>query len=493
MKLISLLVENFRGIRKARLEFGAGLNVLHGPNDLGKSSLATAIRAALLLQTTSKEYEEFVSWYGADDPSVELVFESEPQRIWRVRKKFGSAAQAFLDESRNGVDFQNVKRGREVDGQLSEILQWGLAPPGLKGRPKGMPMTFLSTALLAEQHKVDAIFERALSEDSDESGKKRMIEALQAVAEHPLYKKVLDRVQARVDKAYTSTGRKRSDKESPWVKNREKILLKEEEWRACEARVQQTEAIEAEMRGLLARQVEAKDRVATAEEAYQQSEKRSEILGRLQQRKEALADVTGVIQRLNEAEKQFEQSRKDVEAFAKREQSARKDLDEAARQAQQAKDEVTRLQSEDRVRERLLQRETAEKRFAELRTRQVEIEASLTRMERFRRATLRVSELETESAKLEDGFSTSKLQHERALKVLEDSKRDERDVRSIGQWMRAVQAKERRDFAASLEASEASFEPYFCAVAGFGAAGQGLADRAGAAGRESGGFDSAYG
>ena len=217
----------------------------------------------MLLQTTSKEYEEFVSWYGADDPSVELVFESEPQRIWRVRKKFGSAGQAFLDESRNGVDFQNVKRGREVDGQLSEILQWGLAPPGLKGRPKGMPMTFLSTALLAEQHRVDAIFEQALAKDSDESGKKRMIEALQAVAEDPLYKKVLDRVQARVDKAYTSTGRKKSDKESPWVKNREKILLKEQEWRDCEARVQQTEAIEAEMRGLLARQVEAKDRVAT--------------------------------------------------------------------------------------------------------------------------------------------------------------------------------------------------------------------------------------
>ena len=86
----------------------------------------------------------------------------------------------------------------------------------------------------------------------------------------------------------------------------------------------------------------------------------------------------------------------------------------------------------------------------------MEIEASLTRMERLRRAVLRVRELESENVKLEAAFSASKLQHERALKALEDSKRDERDVRSIGQWLRAAQAKEKRDFAASLEASEAS-------------------------------------
>src|SRR5882724_272505 len=101
MKLWSLSVEHFRGIRKARLEFGIGLNVLHGPNDLGKSSLAAAIRAALLLQTSSKESEEFISWDGSGDPYVELVFESEPQRIWRIRKTFGNHPQAFLEESRD--------------------------------------------------------------------------------------------------------------------------------------------------------------------------------------------------------------------------------------------------------------------------------------------------------------------------------------------------------------------------------------------------------
>jgi recombinational DNA repair ATPase RecF len=95
MKLLALNVEHFRCVRKSRVEFGPGLNVLYGPNDLGKSSLAAAIRAALLMQTSSKESEEFVSWYGSGDPYVELVFESEPQRIWRVKKTFGIVHRPF--------------------------------------------------------------------------------------------------------------------------------------------------------------------------------------------------------------------------------------------------------------------------------------------------------------------------------------------------------------------------------------------------------------
>ena len=117
MKLLSLKVEHFRCVRKARIAFGPGLNVLHGPNDLGKSSLAHAVRAALLLQASSREHEEFVNWDGSGDPHVELVLESEPQRIWRVRKTFGVNAQAFLDESRDGVDFHVEARGRDVDGK----------------------------------------------------------------------------------------------------------------------------------------------------------------------------------------------------------------------------------------------------------------------------------------------------------------------------------------------------------------------------------------
>ena len=47
MRLLSLTVEHFRCVRKASLDFVPGLNILFGPNDLGKSSLVRAMRAAL--------------------------------------------------------------------------------------------------------------------------------------------------------------------------------------------------------------------------------------------------------------------------------------------------------------------------------------------------------------------------------------------------------------------------------------------------------------
>ena len=464
MKLISLLVENFRGIRKAELEFGPGLNVLYGPNDLGKSSLAAAIRAALLLQSTSREHEEFISWHGDGDPVVKLVFESEPQRIWRVRKTFGSGGHAFLDESRDGVDFHTVTKGREVDGQLSEILQWGLAPPGGgKGRPKGMPMTFLSTALLAEQDRVAAIFEQALSDDSDESGKKRLIVALQAVAEEPLYKRVLDKVQARVDEAFTSTGRRKGGKDSPWMRNREAIQRKEEDLRQCNEQLQRTASIETEMRDLREKQLHGKGSVAHAEgllgqieTAHRQGQQRGEILARLELHQQALAELTETLRLLAEAEAQQRKGRLEVERLAKQELAARKTLDEATGRAQLAKDELLRLQSEDRVRERLLQRETIEKSCAELRTRQVQSEASLALVERVRRAAQRVSELDAEAAKLEAAVSASQSRHEEALKAVEEARRDERDLQAIGHWLQCVAARSKvAEAAAGLAQVEA--------------------------------------
>ena len=48
MRFRSLTISHFRAVDRAALSFGPGLNVLYGPNDLGKTTLATAMRAVLL-------------------------------------------------------------------------------------------------------------------------------------------------------------------------------------------------------------------------------------------------------------------------------------------------------------------------------------------------------------------------------------------------------------------------------------------------------------
>lgn len=209
MKLHRLRVVNFAGVREADVEFGPGLNILYGPNDLGKSTLVDAIRLALLLPHGSTSCDQYIGWKGGRDPVVELTFETETQRIWRVRKEFGKNGSSLLQESKNGQDFDDVERARKVDGRLREILRWGIPEPGGSGGTKGIPTSFLATALLSTQADVTALLRESLQNDPTTSGKEQLAAALQAVAQDPLFVELLNSTQSRRDEAYTDKGARR--------------------------------------------------------------------------------------------------------------------------------------------------------------------------------------------------------------------------------------------------------------------------------------------
>ena len=441
MKLRSLAVEHFRCIRKARVEFCPGLNVLYGPNDLGKSSLAEAVRAALLLPVSARYSDDFLNWHGSGEPSVELVFETEAQRIWRVRKSFGSGAQAFLDESRDGADFQVEARGRDVEGKLRDILRWGLAPPGGKGGQKGMPFTFLSTALLAQQDRVAAIFDQALSQDGDASGKQRLIEALQAAAEDPTFKRVLDRVQSFVDLAFTATGRKKTGKNSPWIQLRDQIARAEEYARHCGEQSQKTTAIEIELQELHLRQAQRRSAVEEAEAllsdietSHSRGRQRAEIQTRLDEQQSKVNEIDLELQQLAGAEELHCKLIAEVEAATKETQSTQAARDEAAKQVAAAKDEVARLESADKARERQLRQAAFEKQQADLRTEQVRNQAAIAQL----RA---VESADTQSRQLAQTVKDFEQRHQKALEAVRQSEDQERALTGIGQILRSQAAR----------------------------------------------------
>jgi hypothetical protein len=444
MKLLSLKVENFRCIRKAKIDLGPGLNVLHGPNDLGKSSLAYAIRAALLLQAGSKDYEDFVPWGAAATPQVELVFQTEPQRIWRVRKTFGAGAQAFLDESRDGADFHVEARGRDVDGRLRGLLRWGLTPPGGKGHVKGMPMTFLSTALLAEQDRVAAIFEQSLSRDSDESGKKWLVEALQAIAEDPLFKQVLGKVQARVNEAFTETGKRRTGKGSPWTQIRDLIKQKEEYARACDEQAQKSRVLEAEIQQLLDAQLSRRESLDQAqgmlkeiEESYAQGRERKDIVARLEERKRALGEITKASDEMRQSEERLGILVKRHEELIKMAQAAQAAFKEAERHVQSAKEHVSRLQSDDASRERLLRRGVLEKRQAELETETLHLLAEKERASSVMSQAVIVGELEEASRANVKSLEALEQEHADAVNTLHKVGDQESELISVSHFLKA--------------------------------------------------------
>jgi DNA repair exonuclease SbcCD ATPase subunit len=450
VRLLSLTVEHFRCVRKAQLRFGPGLNVLYGPNDLGKSSVAEAIRAALLLQASSRDHEAFLDWAGGGDPHVELVFESEPQRIWRVRKTFGSSAAAYLDESHNGVDFRMEARGRDVDGRLSDLLRWGLAPPGGgRGRPKGMPITFLSTALLAQQDQVAAILDQALSKDSDDSGKKRLIEALQAVAEDPLFKAVLTRVQARVDEAFSTTGRKRTGKNSPWSQVRELIRRADEYARQCHEQSQRTIAIEGELKRLRSELLERRAAVENAEailaqidECHQRGKVREEILGRLKDGNTRLDEIIKTLQKLENAEKDHNGRVQRAAELRKQEESRQAICAAAAQEARAVKEEVARLQSEDRARERSLRKSNLEKRRAELLSEQLQNDVLIDRIRSVEAATKRVDTEEGQNRQLTETIAELKRRHEESIRAVQATDEREGSLRSVACLIRMRAARQ---------------------------------------------------
>ena len=272
MKIRRLVVKDFAAIRESDIEFGPGLNVLYGPNDLGKSTLADAIRLALLLPHTSSHIEDYVPWAGGQNPSVELTFETEAQRIWRVKKEFRKGGASVLEESKNGVDFDEVERARKVDGRLRDLLRWGIPEPGGSGGSKGLPTSFLSTVLLSTQSDVTAVLSDSLQGDSTGTGKERIAAALQAVSQDPLFVALLNATQARRDEAYTEKGAKKTAKGTVFKAAADRINEARDEKEQLQRIVDDSEGVEKQLRALTARRdqreaalIDATDRVKTFE------------------------------------------------------------------------------------------------------------------------------------------------------------------------------------------------------------------------------------
>ena len=264
MRLHRLRIESFGAIGNVDVEFGPGLNVLYGPNDLGKSTVVAGIRLGLLLPHTSTHCDQYVGWTGSDDPIVEMTFETEAQRIWRVRKQFGRSGSSLLQESRNGQDFDDVERGRKVDAKLREILRWGIPEPGGTGGGKGLPTSFLATALLSTQEDVSAVLHNSLQDDPTGSGKEQIAAALQAVAQDPLFVALLRETQARRDEAYTDKGAKKTAMGSVFKLAAERLNETRDEKDKLHRIVADSEGAERQLRDLTDRRARMQEALAVA-------------------------------------------------------------------------------------------------------------------------------------------------------------------------------------------------------------------------------------
>jgi len=126
MKLQRVRIEQLRQFRQP-LELTAlepGLNLIHGPNESGKSTLVRAIRAAFFERHRSSSVDDLRPWGDSSAaPSVELEFLAQDQP-WHLRKRFLQQKRCDLDVG--GESFS----GEEAEDKLADLLGFQFAPRG---------------------------------------------------------------------------------------------------------------------------------------------------------------------------------------------------------------------------------------------------------------------------------------------------------------------------------------------------------------------------
>src|SRR5262249_36935391 len=123
-------------------------------------------------------------------------------------------------------------------------------------------------------------------------------------------------------------------------------------------------------------------------------------------------------------------------------ETARAQASEAAKRAQTAKDELTRLQSEDLARERLLQRTSLEKRRAEFETEQATAGATLDRIRAAEAAAVRVQAIEKEGRALAKSLQDLEARHKDAARAVREAEEREAALQSTVHLIRWRTARE---------------------------------------------------
>ena len=121
MKLRALRLKSFRRFIGAVeiADFGDGLNVLCGPNEMGKSTIFHALEAAFLSSyKISGAALELMRPHGGGDPSVEVDFEAGGA-LWRIAKHFGRGKSATLFDVSSSV--RQIASGGDAEDRLGEL------------------------------------------------------------------------------------------------------------------------------------------------------------------------------------------------------------------------------------------------------------------------------------------------------------------------------------------------------------------------------------
>ncbi|MDA4848847.1 AAA family ATPase [Hoeflea poritis] len=373
MKIRSIAVNQFKKFTTPMCldDIGDGLNVVVGPNEMGKSTLLDALKAALFEKYSSKAQPIVALQNDRNQaaPVVELAFEVD-DGIYRIRKRFVKKpyAHLFCPDGRN-------LEGDEAEVTLRDLL--GFDEPGKSGaKPETLGMW---NVLWVQQGQSFGAL------DLPDSARSNLHSALESEVGEVLGGKrgraLPDAVDKKLSELVTSTGRPRGDykelidevetmrSELEGLKSRRSDLSKtledleaEQETLARLSSEEQDQKVKQELdaartrHGELAK-LESRIEAATTdvelkkrnlEQAEQAQAERRDLKEQVKTDAEA---VDAAKEKLNEVRQTDRELRKQVEGLRKDTKKAEDGVTEADKTVLMARRVLTAVQRDGRIRE----------------------------------------------------------------------------------------------------------------------------------------------
>lgn len=124
MILESVTLSNWKSIPDLTVTLSEGINILYGPNEIGKSTLLEAMYIGLTgeAHSTKAVYKELVPWNTKVKARIELVLQNSVQERFVIHKSFphGDAHLFLIDRERENRRL--VAEGRDVNKAILEKL-----------------------------------------------------------------------------------------------------------------------------------------------------------------------------------------------------------------------------------------------------------------------------------------------------------------------------------------------------------------------------------
>lgn len=337
-------LENWQIMREpAEVEFSEGLNILYGPNDIGKTILVDSIRTVFFTKHTShsEKVRTLIPWGSNLSPKAMITF-SQNGVSYRITKRFISSQMSLL-ERLVGDRWERFAEGDNADKGVIELVGGKLPTKG-DTKPE---FWGIGQALWMVQG--EPFISEYLNEETLSSLQRLIGAAIESDQEKKLFKKVNERFSS------IFTGLRREFKKSSEIKNvKERLAILEENKRSADnVREGKEELIrKIDDNGIilqskkqkldisLAEKKDLKEKVARAHEHRKNREKLEEEIKRIESEYKSLKEQ---IDDINEGKKKIKNIESENDSLNQEKDKRRINLEDLERRIKQTVKEISKI------------------------------------------------------------------------------------------------------------------------------------------------------